>query len=297
MRGVKVSVGEPFFNRMTLPICAALLFLMGVGPALPWRVATKEVMRRQLLPPSVAAVIGLVVSLAIGVRSPYALAIFAFGSFAVAANVREFIDGAAARRRAHGEAMPIALGRLVTANRRRYGGYIAHLGILTLTLGIGASATFRTEREATLRKGEVMDVGAFSVRLDDVFWREEPQRGVMAAAVTVLRGGREAGRMEPRMNFYPTSDQPVPTPSVRSRPAGDLYINLQAFAEDGSNATLRVIVEPLVPWIWTGGLIVCLGALVSLTGGRRELAPAAVRVRAGSPARPTPVALGEEAAR
>jgi cytochrome c-type biogenesis protein CcmF len=193
--------------------------------------------------------------------------------------------------------MPVALGRLVTANRRRYGGYIAHLGVLVVTLGIGASSIFRTEREGTLRKGESMDIGRFSVRLDDVFFREEPQRGVMAASVAVLRGGREVGRMEPRMNFYPTSDQPVPTPSVRSRPAGDLYINLQAFAQDGSNATLRVILEPLVPWIWAGGMIICLGALVSLTGGRRETVPAAVRVRPGTPARPSPVGLGEEAAR
>jgi cytochrome c-type biogenesis protein CcmF len=296
IRGVKVSVGEPFFNRMTLPICAALLFLMGVGPALPWRGASKEVVRRQLLPPTVAAVVGLVVSLVIGVRSPYALAAFSFGAFALAANVREFFDGAAARRRAHGEAPPVALVRLVGANRRRYGGYIAHLGVLTFTLGIGASATFRTEREATLRKGESMDVGPFTVRLDDVYYREEPQRGVMAAGVTVLRGSREVGRMEPRMNFYPTSDQPVPTPSVRSRPAGDLYINLQAFAQDGTNATLRVIQEPLVPWIWIGGMIVCFGALVSLTGGRREPAPVAVRMRAAPPAHPAPVGL-EEATR
>ena len=101
--------------------------------------------------------------------------------------------------------------------------------------------------------------------------------------------------MDPRMNFYPMSDQPIPTPSVRSRPAGDLYINLQAFAQDGSNATLRVILEPLVPWIWAGGMIVCLGALVSLTGGRQRV-PAAVRVRTGPPARPAPVGMGEEAA-
>ena len=299
IRGVKVSVGEPFFNRMTLPICAALLFLMGVGPALPWRVATPEVMRRQLVPPAVAALIALVISLVIGVRSPYALATFAFGAFALAANVREFLAGAAARRRAHGEAPPMALVRLVGANRRRYGGYIAHLGVLTFTLGIGASATFRTEREATLRKGETMDIGRFTVRLDDVYSREEPQRTVLAAGVTVLRGGREVGRMEPRMNFYPTSDQPVPTPSVRSRPAGDLYVNLQAFAQDGSTATLRVIQEPLVPWIWIGGMIVCFGALVSLGGGRREAAPAAVRARTSRvPApmpRPAPVSLEEVA--
>jgi cytochrome c-type biogenesis protein CcmF len=296
IRGVKVSVGEPFFNRMTLPICAALLFLMGVGPALPWRVATPEVVKKQLLPPTVAALVGLVVSLVIGVRSPYALAAFSFGAFALASNVREFLAGAAARRRAHGEAPPVALARLIGGNRRRYGGYIAHLCVLTFTLGIGASATFRSEREATLRKGEAMEAGPFTVRLDDVYSREEPQRAVVAAGVTILRNGREVGRLEPRMNFYPTSDQPVPTPSVRSRPSGDLYINLQAFAQDGSTATLRVIREPLVPWIWAGGMIVVLGALVSLGGGRRETAPAASKSRAAPAPRPATVPL-EEAAR
>ena len=296
IRGVKVSVGEPFFNRMTLPICVALLFLMGVGPALPWRVASPEVMRRQLVPPAVAALAGLVVSLVVGVRSPYALAAFTFGAFALAANAREFIDGAVARRRAHGESPPVALARLIGANRRRYGGYIAHLGVLTVTLGIGASSTFRSEREATLRKGESLAIGPFTVRLDEVYRRDEPQRMVLAAGVTVLRGGREVGRMEPRMNFYPTSEQPVPTPSVRSRPAGDLYVNLQAFAQDGSNATLRVIQEPLVPWIWVGGMIVCLGAIVSLGAGKRETAPVAARVRTVARARPTPMPV-EEAAR
>ncbi|HEX6943423.1 MAG TPA: heme lyase CcmF/NrfE family subunit, partial [Gemmatimonadaceae bacterium] len=197
MRGVKVSVGEPFFNRMTLPICVALLFLMGVGPALPWRVASREVMKKQLLPPAIGALVGLVVSLVVGVRSPYALAAFSFGAFALTANVREFLDGALARRRIHGEAPPMALARLIGANRRRYGGYIAHIGVLTVTLGIGASSTFRTEREATLRKGESMNIGPFTVRLDAVYSRDEPQRTVLAAGVTILRGTREVGRMEP----------------------------------------------------------------------------------------------------
>ncbi|HSA54281.1 MAG TPA: heme lyase CcmF/NrfE family subunit [Gemmatimonadaceae bacterium] len=287
VRGVKVSVGEPFFNRMTLPICAALLFLMGVGPALPWRRASREVLRRQLLPPAVAAGVALVASLLLGVRAPYALAAFAFGAFALTANVREFVDGAMARRRVHGESPAQAVARLVGANRRRYGGYIAHIGVLSLTLGVAASSTFRTEREATLRPGETMQVGDFAVRLDEVYLRNEPQRDVLAASVTVLRGGREIDRLEPRMNFYPTSDQPVPTPDVRSRLTGDLYLNLQAFARDGSTATIRAIEEPLVPWIWIGGFIVCLGALVSAAPNRRRVAvPVEARERAVAAAQP-----------
>jgi cytochrome c-type biogenesis protein CcmF len=281
IRGVKVSVGEPFYNRMTLPVCMALLFLMGVGPALPWRRASKEVVRRQLVPPAVGALVALVAAVLLGTRSPYALAAFDFGAFALVANVREFVDGAAARRRAHGEFPLVALARLVGGNRRRYGGYIAHLGVLFLTLGIVASSTFRAEREATLKRGETITVGAFTVRLDDVYGRDEPQRAVLAAALTVLRGSREVGRLEPRMNFYPTSDQPVPTPAVRSRPGGDLYVSLMAFERDGSNATLRVIVEPLVPWIWAGGLIVCLGALVSAGPGRSSVVRSPVAGESG----------------
>jgi cytochrome c-type biogenesis protein CcmF len=287
IRGVKVSVGEPFYNRMTLPICALLLFLMGVGPALPWRRASAGVIRRQLIPPAVVALVAAVVAFLVGARSIHALAAFGFGAFALTANAREFVDGALARMRAHGESVLVALARLVAANRRRYGGYIAHVGVLSVTLGIAASATFRAEREATLAKGETLAVGAFTVRLNEVYGRTEPQREVLAASVTVLRNGRQVGQLEPRMNFYPTSDQPVPTPAVRSRLAGDLYVNLQAFAQDGSNATLRVIVEPLVPWIWIGGLIVCLGAFVSAGSGRRalvtETAPRRAPVPVGAP--------------
>jgi cytochrome c-type biogenesis protein CcmF len=275
MRGVKVSVGGPFYNRMTLPICALLLFLMGVGPALPWRQASREVIRRQLTPPAVAAVAAAVLAVLFGARAPYAVAAFAFGAFAITANVREFVSGTAARRRAHGETAPVALVRLIGANRRRHGGYIAHLGVLCATLGIAASSTFRSEKEATLAKGESMALGAYTVRLNDVWGREEPQRSVIGANVSILRDGREIGRLDPRMNYYPTSEQPVPTPAVRSRPSGDLYVSLMAFAQSGSNATLRVIREPLVPWIWAGGLIVVFGAVISM-GAAREREPFAV---------------------
>ena len=294
-RGVKVSVGEPFYNRMTLPICASLLFLMGVGPALPWRRATPDVIKRQLLPPAGGAVIAAVVAVVLGARAPYAILAFAFAGFALVANVREFVSGAAARRRAHGESPLVALARLIGANRRRHGGYLAHLGVVVTALGIAASSTFRSEAERTLAPGESLAVKGFTVRLNEVRGRQEPQRDVIAADVSILRGNREVGRLEPRMNFYPTSTEPVPTPAVRSRPWGDLYLNLQAFDRNGANATIRVIVEPLTPWIWTGGLIVVLGALVSM-GGAKERQPAVVSARERRPAAAvTGAELGEVA--
>jgi cytochrome c-type biogenesis protein CcmF len=292
VRGVKVSVGEPFFNRMTLPMCAALLFLMGVGPALPWRRSDLAEARAKLLLPTIVA---LIVGIATGValtRNAYAIAAFAFAAFAIVCNVREYWLGAAARRRALGESPAIALVHLVSANRRRYGGYIAHIGVICVAVGVAASSAFRAEYDGTLKPGGRMKAGGFELVLDSLWGREEPQRAVVGATVLVLRNGREIDRLTPRMNFYRTQDSPVPTPAVRSRPWGDLYLNLMAFEQDGSSATIRAIREPLVPWIWIGGLIVCLGAIVAGSGPARKRA--ALRETLGvEPERPHPLPLPE----
>jgi cytochrome c-type biogenesis protein CcmF len=172
--------------------------------------------------------------------------------------------------RAHGEAAPVALVRLVAGNRRRYGGYLAHIGAITVAVAVGASSAFKSETEATLRKGETMSLRGHTIRLDELWGRQEPQRFVLGADVTVLREGAAAGRMDPRLNFYQTSEQPISTPAVRSRWSGDLYLNLMAVERDGSTATIRMIVEPLVPWIWAGGMIIVLGALITVAPSRRR---------------------------
>ena len=263
-KGVKVTVGAPFFNKMTIPICVSLLFLMGVGPSLPWKAASREQLRRLFVLPTVIALSIVVLAVVFGMRDAYGIAAFAFAGFALSCNLREYAVGTMARMRAHGEAVPVALARLIAGNRRRHGGYLAHIGIITVALGVTASSSFRFEREATLKPGQVMPVkGDLSVRLKQLWGKQEPQREVVGADVEILRNGTVIGTLDPRMNFYRTQETPVPTPAVRSRPSGDVYINLMAYTPDGQSATLRVILEPFVPWIWFGGLIVAIGALVS----------------------------------
>ena len=278
VRGVKVSVGGPFFDRMSLPLIVALLFLMGVGPALPWKSASRAELKAKLVPPVAGGVVLAVIAVLMGIRSPYGLLAFTFVGYSASANLREFWIGAQARRTAHGEAWPVALVRLITSNRRRYGGYIAHLGVFLVALGVTASSSLRTEREATLTPGESLSVAGRTVRLKQVWGREEQQRSVIGATMEVLEGGRVTGTMEPRMNYYPRSEQPVPTPDVRSGPLGDLYLNLMAVRPDGSGATVKAIYEPLVPWIWFGGGVVVFGAIVGAwpTSRRRTAASAIV---------------------
>lgn len=283
VRGVKVSVGGPFFNHMTIPLAVALLFLVGVGPVLPWKGGNREYLLRRLRTPFVALLAVLAIALVLGLRQPWTLLAFSFGAFAFVANVGEFVLGTATRRRATGEDPVTAFWRLVNANSRRYGGYLAHLGLVVVATGIAASATFRTEREVTLKPGESVTVRGYTVRFDRVWGDQQPQRFVVGADLSVLGGnGQVIGQLSPRQNFYTAQgSEPVTTPAVRSRPNADLYINLLAFQRDGSNATLNVIVEPLVSWIWVGGLIVALGALFSVWPRRRV--PTPVRRRRAPP--------------
>ncbi|HUH13523.1 MAG TPA: heme lyase CcmF/NrfE family subunit [Longimicrobiales bacterium] len=304
VRGVKVSVGAPFFNRMTLPLSMMLLFLVGVGPALPWRQARMDELKRRFTAPAVALVLVLVVSWAAGARNPYTLMAFAFAAWALLLNLGEFWQGTAARMRAHGESPPTALRRLVAANSRRYGGYTAHIGFILMVVGIAASSSFRVEREMTLEVGETVRVEDYTLRLESVWAEDEPQRFVVGAEVAVLNAaGKLIGTLDPRLNYYPTSDQPITTPAVRERPHEDLYLTLLAFERDGSQATIQAIVEPLVWWIWAGGVIIGLGALISLLGtgkakiGRRWVGRTSATPTARPAPTPTPVGVDSEGGR
>jgi cytochrome c-type biogenesis protein CcmF len=156
------------------------------------------------------------------------------------------------------------LYRTVRSNPRRYGGYIAHFGVLALVLGVAASSSFKTEREVTLRPGQTMQIGGYTLRFTELWGKEEPHRVVIGADLAIIKNGKEAGIIDPHMNYYDGRGEPVPTPSVRSRATHDLYANLMAFQRDGSSATVHVWIQPFVAWIWIGGTIMALGALIAL---------------------------------
>jgi cytochrome c-type biogenesis protein CcmF len=236
---------------------------MGVGPALPWKRGNAETLRKKMIPGIITGGVLAIAVVVAGARNIYGILAFLFAGFAAALNVGEYLEGVRARRAAHGEPALTALARLIAANRRRYGGYVAHLGILVVAVGIAASSVFRSETEATLKPGESMTVGKGTARLKELWGRTEPQREVIGATMELLVDGQTKAVLSPRMNFYPTSQQPIPTPDVRSTPLGDTYMNLMSFESAGQSATIKVINEPLVPWIWAGGGIMVLGALLA----------------------------------
>jgi cytochrome c-type biogenesis protein CcmF len=284
-RGVKVSVGGPYFNQMSVPIALLLIFLAGVGPALPWRKGSVELLRGKFRWPSIVAVAAGVVLAVSGVRAPLAWLAFVLAVFSAGLLVAEFAGPTRARHGTTGETWVVALWRVCTSNRRRYGGYIVHGGILVLAVGVASSATFRREQEWTLERGAVEPFGRYQVRLDSVWAVHESNRDGVIAATTVTVGGRVLTRLYPRLNYYRSAMEPIGTPAVRASLREDIYVVLLAYTADGTHATIKAIAIPLVAWIWLGGGIVGLGALFALwpaAGGapRRDPAPELGRPRA-----------------
>ncbi len=243
--GTRLSVGEPYFNTTAVPVALALLFLMGVGPALPWRKASPRVLRRRLLVPVLAA-IGLAVVLWVaGMRDWTALAAVALGGFVALQAAWDV--GRLGRRRS------------LRSNRRRVGGQVVHVGVALIAVGIAVSSSYQVERQQTLRRGETMTVGSHAVRLDRIERRVEARRRVVRAHLTL--DGSE--RLSPALNLYRNQQQATASPAVRESPGTDVYAVLVEAARDGSAATIRVFLNPLVTWLWFGGAVILVGAAIA----------------------------------
>ena len=250
--GSRLSVGEPYFNTTVVPIALALLFLMGVGPALPWRKASATVVRRRLVGPAAAAGLLAVVVAIAGLRRPEAVVAVGLGGFVAATVLADLVR--LARRRA------------LAAVPRRVGGQVAHFGVALMAVGIAVSATYQVEGQATLRRGEAMVVREQTVRFEGVRAVDERRRQVVRADL-VLGDGR---RLRPALNTYKNADEATASPGIRSGLTSDVYAVLVDAAADGSAATIRVYSNPLVSWIWAGGALLVAGAAIALLPARRR---------------------------
>lgn len=291
----RVSVGPPYFNKVSIPIGLILLFLMGVGPALPWRRTTPEKLRRTFIVPTLVGLACAAVVFALGMREVWPVITIGLAGFVMTTIVDEFHKGISARKRIGGVSTPVALWQILTRNNRRYGGYVVHAGIVVIIVALAISGTWRAEREVTLNQGEHMVLGDYVVQFDEVWGEQQPQRFVVESKFTVFREGKEIGTLQPRMNYYTGSQQPIATPAVRSSLKEDLYLTLMAFDQErGAYATVRAIVNPAVPWLWIGGMIVALGGILAVApqrGAGRPVVSTSLDELAAAPPAEEPAAV------
>src|SRR5436309_3087868 len=288
VQGTKVTVGRPCFNLVIVPPGLALLALTGIGPLIAWRRASLPNLRRQFAVPATAGGFTLLVLLVGGMRDFYALMAIALGAFVAATVVQEFARGARARHRQYGEAYALALGRLLGRNRRRYGGYIVHTGMVVLFIAFAGMA-FKTETEATLRPGESAVLKSpygltYTFTHLGVSQYDALNRQVTAATLEIARDGKRLGVLTTEKRQHvdglgrPTF-QPSTEVGIRSDLREDLYVVLAGLVNGTEQAVFRFTINPLVWWVWYGGMIVALGGLIVMWPGGGS--PAVKRTQAG----------------
>ncbi|MGI8659364.1 MAG: heme lyase CcmF/NrfE family subunit [Candidatus Limnocylindria bacterium] len=280
--GDTISVGAPWFNTVTAPIFVALLFLMGVGPALPWGTASWTAIRSRFsLPLAVAAAV-TGAALIVGLRSAGPLGTLALAVFVGAIMVDEVIRGARSRSRSRDEDPATATWRLATRNRRRYGGYTVHIGVLVMAVAVAISSGLATDRTVTLAPGESATIEGYVVRHDRlVVERLASDARVIETRAEVTYSGTQSGTLATALRDYPNSQAAIATPAVETSLGEDLYVTLLASDAATGAVTLHLFVNPLVVWIWIGGAVIGIGAAFAIWPERR---PRSVEVAERVPA-------------
>ncbi len=278
--GQKVTVGPPFYERANAPLFAALMLLMGVAPLSAWGHSTVQTLGRALWKPAVGALLITLLLYFTYTRNAIALIGFFLVALVVLVAVYEFWRGARARQRAQQENFFQALIRLIARNRRRYGGYIIHLSMMMMAIGILGIELFQTETQGTLGVGEELSLQGYRLVYRDVARWDDLAGGVnhTRAVVELYRGERYLTTLAPRIDFYYDAQQNMTIPGVRSTLADDVYVLLLYWEPvSAQGATFKLYVNPLVNWLWLGSLVFLLGVIVA-AWPERDPEPASVRV-------------------
>ncbi len=272
IKGVKVSVGAPFFNLVNIPLFLGLVFLMGIGPLIAWRRASADNLRRNFLWPAAVGVAAAALARALGIANSLVLLCFAVVVFATGTIVLDFVRAARARRR-NGDGWTAATVGLLRRQNRRYGGFVVHLGVVVIALGVAGSNAWSLHSETTLSRGESAELGGYRVRFDGLRASEESNHFKVTGTFTVFNGQRTTDVLFPAKKFYPQQQQnPIAYVDYRLGLIEDVYLVLGDFARDGSQATIKLQVNRMVSWLWIGGLVLTLGTGLALLPDRRSVA-------------------------
>ncbi|HEX5484197.1 MAG TPA: heme lyase CcmF/NrfE family subunit [Terriglobia bacterium] len=276
VEGRTVTVGPPFFDKVAIPMGLMLLFLTGAGPLLAWRKTSFESLKRNFtVPVVIAAALGVILFL-VGVRNLYSWMSLFLGAFVAASVLGEFYKGARTRQKSTHETFFVALYNLSARNTRRYGGYIVHLGIVLIFVGL-AGLAFKTHAKTLMQDGDVMRAGNYLLRVDSLNAGDTPNYTYQDAVLTVLKDGKAYATVRPQRRFYKASQQPISHVAIKRTFAQDLYVVLAGQDQGTGKAVIEVFVNPLVVWVWIGGIIMVLGTLIALIPSRVEREMAQIR--------------------
>jgi cytochrome c-type biogenesis protein CcmF len=263
--GDKITLGAQYFHAVSVPLFGAMYLLMGIAPLVAWKKASIGMVGRAALISVVLMAVTLVILFIAGTRD--GLALFSYGliCFAGYTTLVEYWRGVHARTK-RGESAGVALLKLFSRNRQRYGGYLIHLGIVVIGLGVIASTLFQQQTTETIKQGERITVGRMSMQYDEAFMADaDDGREMIIANVSVYRDGELVASIRPRKDFFQQNSRdtmPMTIAGQYSTLESDFYVLLTDFSSD--RLTFHVYLNPLVNLVWWGGIILIIGTLVAM---------------------------------
>jgi len=263
--GEKVTVGPAFYERANGPLFAALMFLMGIAPLSAWGHSTIKTLGRAIWKPTLLALVITAIVFATYTRNGYALIGFFLVAYVLLVTLYEYLRGARARQKSQGENIFTAIWNLTGRDRRRYGGYIIHMSMMLMAIGILGIELFQVETQGTLEVNQQTSIGGYDVVYQDIAQFIGPDgREVTRAVIGVYQDGTYLGQLFPRIDYYFDAQQTMTIPGQRSTLKDDLYILLVNWEPaSATGATFKIFVNPLVNWLWMGSLLFLTGIVIA----------------------------------
>src|SRR5215475_5190403 len=270
VKGVKITVGPPFFNKVNVPIAIFLMFLTGVGPLLAWRKASTDSLKRNFLWPALISLAAGVVLFARGIHHFYAWLSLVMSIFVAITIVREFYKGAKARTGGTGETFPEAVINLTLRNTRRYGGYIVHFAFVLLFVGWSGQA-FTTDGSSEMGVGDTLALREYTLRMEKLGIEDTPNYSSDKATVSLFAYGKKVANLFPERRVYKAGQEPQPTSEVAiySTAKNDVYVVFAGATPGGKKAIIQVFYNPLTMWVWIGGIVLVIGTLIALLPNKK----------------------------
>jgi cytochrome c-type biogenesis protein CcmF len=285
--GQKVTVGPPFYERANAPLFGALMALMGIAPLSAWGKSTLGTLGRAIWKPTIPALFVPVLAYFTGYDNWIALIGFFLVAFVIFVTLYDTFRSAQARQRAQKESFPTALARLAGRNRRRYGGYIIHISMMLMAIGILGIEVFQTQTQGTVAQGQSLQLDGYTINYKDIAQWSDQGAGVQytRATVDIYKDGKFLSELHPRIDYYFDSQQTMTIPGQRSTMKDDLYIILVDWQPASAvGATFKIYHNPLVNWLWTGALVFIVGMLFAAWPDKDpSLRPVRVSKRAAEP--------------
>ncbi|WP_342432271.1 heme lyase CcmF/NrfE family subunit [Neobacillus sp. FSL H8-0543] len=267
INGTKVTVGIPFFNTVQAPILLSLMFLMAVCPLLAWQRSSFKNLKKNFLIPAILSVLAMALMVVLGIQKAWAVIGYGVIVLLLITHYLEFYRGVKARRKMKKEKVYLALYHLMIKNRRRYGGYIVHLGIACIALGIIGSQNYEVETMKTVNLGESIEVRDYRLNYERLDQKREGINDIVYAELTVFKNGKRIGTIQPEKVFYGNWDQPSSEVGLISTLKEDLYVVLSDWEEDGK-ATFIVRINPMIAWLWIGSFLLVIGSVFAVWNGK-----------------------------